>query len=73
MPIPKFTEEEIKAIRKAQREQQKAQKEVLKQQPKFRSLHNIDDDDYDELPEVINQNADKQKNKASGDAPEIKD
>ena len=73
MPIPKFTEEEIKAIRKAQREQQKAQKEVLKQQPKFRSLHNIDDDDYDELPEVKNQNADKQKNKASGDAPEIKD
>ena len=71
MPIPKFTEEEIKAIRKAQREQEKAQREIIRQQPKFRSLHNIDDEDYDELPEVKNQN---NNTKGSGnDAPEIKD
>lgn len=72
MPIPKFTEEEIKAIRKAEREQEKAQKAALKQQPKYRSLHYIDEDDYDELPEV-KKNSTGSHNKNSGSAPEIKD
>jgi YidC/Oxa1 family membrane protein insertase len=73
MPIPKFTEEELKAIRKAEKEQAKAQREALKQQPKFRSLHYIDEDDYDELPEVKNSTANKDTNLNSSDAPEIKD
>ena len=52
MPIPKYTEEELKAMKKAQKQAEKAQKQALKAQPKYRSLHYIDEDDYDELPEV---------------------
>ena len=72
MPIPKFTEEDIKAIRKAEKEQEKINREIMKSQPKFRSLHYIDEDDYDELPTVKknNQNSNKPK---SNDIPEIKD
>ncbi len=73
MPIPKFTEEEIKAMRKAEKEAEKAQKTALKQQPKFRSLHYIDEDDYDELPEVKSKNPGSQKKLNPSDAPEIKD
>ena len=72
MPVPKYTAEELKEMEKAQREREKAQKEAMKQQPKFRSLHYIDEDDYDELPEV-KQNANQGANKSLGDAPEIKD
>ncbi len=72
MPIPKFTEEEIKAIRKAEREQEKAQKAALKQQPKYRSLHYIDEDDYEELPDIKKNSSNSQK-RSSSDAPEIKD
>ena len=53
-----------------ERERQKAQKAALKAQPKVRSLHYIDDDDYEELPEVKNQSTEKH---VSSDAPEIKD
>ena len=73
MPIPKFTEEEIKAMRKAEKEVEKAQKNALKQQPKFRSLHYIDEDDYEELPEVKSKNPNTNKKLNSSDAPEIKD
>ena len=73
MPIPKFTEEEIKAIRKAQRAQEKAQKTIIKTQPKYKSLHYIDEDDYEELPEV-KKSTPKSKPAVSGqDKPEIKD
>lgn len=72
MPIPKFTEEEIKAMRKAAKEQEKAQKAALKQQPKYRSLHYIDEDDYEELPELKKTNTNTKKNDSS-DVPEIKD
>ena len=74
MPIPRFTEEEIKAIRKAQKEQEKAQKAALRQQPKYRSLHYIDEEDYEELPEIKKSGKDSGDKKLnSGDAPEIKD
>ncbi len=73
MPIPKYTEEEIKAIRKAEKEAEKAQKAALKQQPKYRSLHYIDEDDYEELPELKTQNKDSGKKLDSSGAPEIKD
>lgn len=72
MPIPKYTEEEIKAIRKAEKEQEKAQKAALKEQPKYRSLHYIDEDDYEELPEIKKNSSNPQK-KNSTDTPEIKD
>ena len=72
MPVPKYTAEEIKEMEKAAKERQKAQKEALKQQPKVRSLHYIDADDYDELPEAKNTPSNQGK-KLSSDAPEIKD
>ena len=52
MPLPRFSEEELKEIEKAEKEKQKAQKAAIKQQPKYKSLHFIDADDYDTLPEV---------------------
>ena len=70
MPIPKYTEAEIKEMEKMERERQKAQKAALKAQPKVRSLHYIDDDDYEELPQIKNNDATKH---VSDDAPEIKD
>ena len=73
MPMPTYTEEELKAMKKAQRAAEKAQKEALKTQPKVRSLHYIDEDDYDELPEAKpNKEAPKKKNSGI-DIPEIKD
>lgn len=74
MPLPKYTEEELKAMRKAQKAAEKAQKAALKEQPRYRSLHYIDDDDYDELPSVTKQNDDQTKKTQSGiDIPDIKD
>ncbi len=72
MPLPKYTEEELKAMRKAQKAAEKAQRAALKEAPKYRSLHYIDEDDYDELPEM---KTDTKKKDTSGqlDAPEIKD
>ena len=72
MPLPKYTEEEIKEMKKAQREAEKAQRAALKTQPKFRSLHYIDEDDYDELPEVKSKTSQNNKPQ-SGSMPEIKD
>ena len=74
MPIPKFTEEELREIRKAQRAAEKQQKAIMKTQPKYKSLHYIDEDDYDELPEVTGSNTKPGKSAArSADKPEIKD
>ena len=73
MPLPKYTEEELKAMKKAQKEAEKAQRSALKEAPKFRSLHYIDEDDYDALPEVKTDNSKKKDNSGSMDAPEIKD
>ncbi len=72
MPLPRYTEEEIKAMRKAQKNAAKEQRQVLKEMPKYRSLHYIDEDDYDELPDVKKNTPDT--NKSHGiDLPEIKD
>lgn len=72
MPLPKFTEEELKEMRKAQKEAEKAQREVAKSQPKYRSLHYIDDDDYDILPDAP-KNEEKKDRQLDGDIPQIKD
>jgi YidC/Oxa1 family membrane protein insertase len=71
MPIPKYTEEELKELRKAQKEAEKARQEIIKSQPKYKSLHYIDDDDYEELKELDNKPQDKKSNLS--DKPEIKD
>ena len=73
MPIPRFTEDEIKAIRKAQKAQEKAQKAIIKTQPKYRSLHYIDEEDYDELPTLDAMKSDEKAKPISNDKPEIKD
>ena len=72
MPLPKYTEEEIKSFHKAQKEAEKAQREAAKSQPKYRSLHYIDDDDYDVLPDAP-VSEEKKSNNIKGDMPEIKD
>ena len=74
MPVPKYTEEELRDMEKAEKERQKAQKAAIKEQPKYRSLHYIDEDDYEELPELKNQESTSAKKKFStSDIPEIKD
>ena len=72
-PVPKYTEEEIREMEKAEKERQKAQKAALKQPPKYRSLHYIDEDDYEELPAVKQNKPESQKKFSPSDAPEIKD
>ena len=71
MPIPRYTEEELKAMRKAQKQAEKAQRQALKVQPKVRSLHYIDEDDYDTLPEV--KPVGKNTKKADTSLPDIQD
>lgn len=72
MPAPKFTEDELKEIERAEREAKKAQKEMLN--APHRSLHYIDEDDYDELPDTPQNETSQKKPDISGDdAPEIKD
>ena len=74
MPMPHFTEEQLKQMRKEQKAQEKAQKALLKGQEKYRSLHYIDEDDYDELPTVKASEPKKQAPKLGPtDLPDIKD
>ena len=74
MPLPKFTEDELKEMRKAQKEAEKAQREAAKGQPKYRSLHYIDDEDYDILPDAPSNSEDSsKKTNMDGNIPEIKD
>ena len=74
MPMPKYTEEELKEMKKAQKAAEKAQRAALKESPKVRSLHNIDEDDYESLPEIKTE-ADKAKEKKNQgiDITDIKD
>ena len=69
MPLPKFSEEELKEMRKAQKDAEKTQRSVAKNAPKYRSLHYIDDEDYDTLPELSTDK--KADNKGEMDIPEI--
>jgi len=50
MPVPKFTEEDIKKAEKEMKEKGYNLKRT--ELARVRSLHHIDDDDYDELPEI---------------------
>ena len=52
MPLPKYSEEQLKEMKKAQKEAEKNARTAAKNAPKVRSLHYIDDDDYDNLPEA---------------------
>ncbi|MBQ8836163.1 MAG: YidC/Oxa1 family membrane protein insertase [Clostridia bacterium] len=81
MPVPKTTEEDIK---KAEKEMKAKGYDTRKPADKVRvrSLHHIDDDDYDTLPEVegevkgANQtllNGEKVETKRSEKGPKVKD
>ena len=52
MPLPHYSAEELREMEKAEKAKAKAQREAIKQQPKVKSLHYIDDEDYDTLPEI---------------------
>ena len=72
IPLPTYTEEELREMRKAQREAEKAAREAAKSTPRHRSLHYIDEDDYDELP-AAPVREDGRPKPTGGDIPEIKD
>ena len=73
MPIPKYTEEELKVMQKEAKKAAKEQNAIMKTQPKYKSLHYIDEDDYEELPEVKSNEKKKNDQPTSSDRPEIKD
>ena len=73
MPIPKYTAEELKAMQKESKKAAKEQQAIIKTQPKYKSLHYIDEDDYEELPEVKTTEKKKNNQNSSSDRPEIKD
>ena len=64
MPLPKYTEEELKEMKKAQKDAEKAARSAAKNAPKYRSLHYIDDEDYETLPEL---QTDEKKPKNDGE------
>lgn len=70
MPLPKYSEEDLKEMKKAQKEAEKAARAAAKNAPKVRSLHYIDDEDYDTLPE-IESNGKDDKNKGSLEIDDI--
>ena len=72
MPIPKFTEEEIRELHRQEKEVEKAARAAAKN-TRHRSLHYIDEDDYDELPDAPVSEGSKPGSSFNGDAPEIKD
>ena len=74
MPLPKFTEEQIKQMRREQKAVERAQRAALKNH-KYRSLHYIDEDDYEDLPEVADNNKKPSSSPMLGtqDIPNIKD
>ena len=73
MPLPKYTEEELKEMKKAQKAAEKAQRSAAKAAPKYRSLHYIDDEDYETLPELTEEQKTTKKAPEGIDVPEIKD
>ena len=70
MPLPKYSDEELREMKRRQKEIEKNQHSIAKNAPKVRSLHYIDEEDYEELPEVKTEN---KKNNSGIDIPDIKD
>ena len=70
MPLPKYSEDDLKEMKRQQKEAEKNARIAAKNAPKVRSLHYIDDEDYDNLPEVESSNK-KDNNSGNMDLPEI--
>ena len=73
MPLPKYTAEELKEMEKAEKEKAKAQKEIMKSQPKYKSLHYIDEEDYEELPDIKTTEAKETKTSGGLNVGSLKD
>ena len=80
MPVPKFTEEDIKAAEKELKAKGYDTKKA--NLPRVRSLHHIDDDDYETLPEIESEtkgasqtllNGEKVPTKSESARPKLKD
>ena len=71
MPLPKFTEEDLKEMRRQQKEAEKAARTAAKNAPKVRSLHYIDDEDYEILPDAPESSDAKGKVDGEMNLPEI--
>ena len=72
-PIPSFTEEDYKAAEKAVGAAKKAKKAADPNKPKVRSLHHIDDDEYEEIYGKKADNAKKsaKNEKKTEEKPEV--
>ncbi len=55
MPMPKYSAEDLKEIERAEKERAKAQRTALQEKPRYKSLHYIDEEDYEQLPTLKNQ------------------
>ncbi len=73
MPLPKYTEEELKEMKKQQKEAEKAARTAAKNAPKVRSLHYIDDEDYETLPDAPTDKDGKKKDDGEMSIPEYLD
>ncbi len=74
MPLPRYSEEDLKEMKRQQKAAEKEQRAAMKAKPKYRSLHYIDDDDYDDLPPAPGgTDGGSGAPKMGSDIPEIKD
>ena len=71
MPLPKYSDDDLREMRKAQKEAEKTARSTAKNAPKYRSLHYIDDEDYESLPELDTNGKDGKKNSGSIDIDDI--
>ena len=80
MPVPKVTDEQIKAAEKEMKAKGYDTKKA--NLPRVRSLHHIDDEDYEALPEIESEvkgasqtllNGEKVPQKSNANKPKLKD
>ncbi len=72
MPLPKYTAEELKEMERAAKEKAKAQRSAMNAPPTYKSLHYIDEDDADSLPDM-RKTAKDSKSKAGIESGNVKD
>ena len=73
MPVPTFTEEEYKAAEREYAGKQKAKKSTEKDpnRPKVRSLHHIDDDDFEDTRKTPLPEPEKEVAESTEEAPAV--
>ncbi len=73
MPIPKFTDEELKAAEKEYNEKSPKVTQRPKSNQKVRSLHHIDDDDYEDITPTPAKKSEESKVEKSEDSDKTTD